>query len=216
MTNVQPFAEVVLDLPPTYGSGANKATMNRLGGQRVAQCLPALTELVRMGKTWSTAIPTASAFTYVAAWPTTRAELVIRNAFPDGKTVLVMQGAWMVDISSGAAAHSKSLLAQLVRGHAALTNNTGVLVTSRSGDEYGGGAAKAERQLATTTMIANSWELVGATFTANAATIGTGLVVPMDGWLIYPGDALGLAGLASTAAGTAIIGATWHEVQLDG
>lgn len=214
-TQVEVFGDVLVDQPPAYTSGRSLLTMNRRGDLRVAQGLPPMTELVRLGKTWSTAIPTGSAFTYVNAWPTTRAELVLRNAYSDGATVLVMHSAWMVDVSSAAAAHSKALLAQLVPGHAAVTNDTTALVTSRSGDTYGAGANKAERDLALTTMIANMWELIGRAVTPNAATIGTGVVANMDGWLVYPGDAIGFAGVASTAAGTAIIGCTWHEVQFD-
>src|SRR5262245_43210429 len=143
-TDVNVLGTVVVDTPPAYGSGPAQFTLNRRGDTRFAAALPDGVEWVRIGRTWSTAIPTGSAFTYVNAWPTTRAELVVRNAYSDGKTSLAFESAWMVDVTSAAAAHAKALLAQIVPGHAAVTNDTTVLVTSRSGDTYGAGANKAE------------------------------------------------------------------------
>lgn len=197
---------------PAYSDGDEKIPgMTPQGELLVVAGLPDLAELVRQGQTWQCAIPTSSAFTYVNAWPTTRAELVLRNSYTDD-THLVIERAWMVDISSAAAAQSKALLAQLVSAHAAVTDDTAALITSRSGKSAYTGSA--ERDLALTTMTANKWELVAAGVTANTATIGTGLVANMCGWIVKPGAALGLAGVASTAAGTAIIGVVWHEVPM--
>jgi hypothetical protein len=213
-TPVELFGNVRGSSADSFASGSNRLAITKRGELLVAEGLPRGVESARLGTTWSTAIPTGSAFTYVAAWPTTRAELVVRNAYTDG-TVLCLQSAWMVDVSSAAAAHSKALLAQLVPGHAAVTNDTTALVVSRSGDSYGSGTGKAERDLALTTMTANQWELLGGAVTPNTATIATAVFANMEGWLVYPGDAVGFAGVASTAAGTAIIGCTWREAALE-
>lgn len=58
-----------------YSSGDNPVAANARGDLMVAQGLPARTEIVRLGDSWATQILTASAFTYVNAWPTTRSEL---------------------------------------------------------------------------------------------------------------------------------------------
>lgn len=195
---------------PNYNTGSDSAVAIERGGEAIIT--PGLPEMycrTRLGLVWSCAIPTASAFTYVAAWPTTRAEIVFRNA--SANKVAVFENAWMVDLTSAAAAHSKALLAQHVPAHAAVTDDTTALINSRNGMTYTRGSV-VHVDLALTTMIANKWELIAATVTANTATIGTGVMADLKGgWIINPGDAIGFAGVASTAAATAIIGASWSE-----
>jgi len=194
--------------------------VNHRGEQLMVNCLPPKTELVRMGNTYSVAIATASAFTYVAAWPTTRAELVLHNGEPGGGKSYVIDSAWMVDFSTAAAAQAKALLGQLVAVGTAPTDDAAQLITSRSGRAafgatYGG---RAKRALANTAggQIANRWELLATSLgNPNTASISTGVLAELyGGWIVPPGGLLALAGVASTAAGTAIIGVTWHEVQL--
>jgi hypothetical protein len=88
----------------------------------------------------------------VNAWPTTRAELVLYNGEPSGGKSYVIDSAFMADISSAAAAQSKSLLAQLVAAATAPTDDTAQLITSRSGRALFGAAysGKAKRALANT------------------------------------------------------------------
>lgn len=199
---------------PNYADlDAKVPAINDRGELIVSQGLPERTELVRLGNSWTCSIATANAFTYVNAWPTTRAELVIYNGDPAKS--LVFDAAWMVDISSAAAAQSKALIAQLaLTGIAAPTDDTAQLIYSRSGRRSYGGYVK--RALANTAFaLANKWEVLAVTNNVQAASIGAGLYTDMpSGWIVPPGGALCLAGVASTAAGTAIIGATWHEVLL--
>ena len=127
----------------------------------------------------------------------------------------MIDSAFLVNITSQAAAQPFSLLAQLVPAPAAPTDDTAQLITSRSGkSNYGGNAKKAVAQ---TTMIANNWELIGnAAVSPMTTNLGNGIYVDLyGGWIVRPGSMLGLAGLAGTAAGTAIIGVTWHEVMLN-
>jgi hypothetical protein len=207
-------------LVPNYNEAQDAPVgMNNRGEQLIVESLPLKTELTRLGNTFSVAIATGNAFTYVNAWPTTRAELVLFNGEPSGGKSYVIDSAFLVDISSAAAAQSKALLAQLVAAATAPTDDTAQLITSRSGRAAFGAAysGKAKRALANTAMgqIANRWELLGAINNPNAASIGSGLYLDLfGGWIVPPGAGLALAGLASTAAGTAIIGVTWHEVQL--
>lgn len=195
--------------------------INSRGDQRIAQSLPPKSELARLGLTYSCAIATASAFTYVNAWPTTRAELVIYNGEPGGGKSYVIDSVWMVDISTAAAAQSKAILAQLVpTGATAPTDATGHLITSRSArGSYGANyPGRAKRDIAQTAcgQTTNRWEIVASTNNVQAASIGASMYQDLyGGWIVPPTAAFALAGLASTAAGTAIIGVTWHEVQLD-
>lgn len=198
--------------PESYGSGQFYVDQTERGELMVAQGLPPKAKQVSEGQTWTCAIATGSAFTYVNAWPTTRAELVLYNG--DSSKLFVIDAAWMVDISSAAAAQSKALLAQMgAAGIAAPTDDAAQLITSRSGASYTGNAKRAVAN--TAFALTNKWELIGETVTANTATIGTGVYVDLNGgWVVKPGRALCLAGVASTAAGTAIIGVTWHEVGI--
>lgn len=170
--------------------------------------------IVAQGNAWALQIATGSAFTYVAAWPTTRAELVLYNPASNTKS-LIIDAAWMVDISSAAAAQSKALLGQLVPSASATapTNDTAQLIVSLSGKTaYDGNATRAVAQ---TYATANKWQLLAATNNVQAASIGAGLTVQLNGqYIVPPGAEFLLAGVASTAAGTASIGVAWHELAL--
>lgn len=212
----QAYAAVRQGSRRAYASGGNQsADMNQGGDLLVAQGLPPKAEVVRMGNTWTCAIATGSAFTYVNAWPTTRAEIVLYNGYASGGLSLVIDSAWMVDITSAAAAQAKTLLGQYgADGIAAPTDDTAQLITSRSGKTYAGSAKRAVAN--TAFALTNKWEALGTVTNPNTASIGSAVYVDLyGGWIVKPGRAFCLAGLASTAAGTAIIGVTWHEVQLD-
>lgn len=200
---------------PSYGQGQSQSpSITERGDLLMALGLPGLADLVRQGNTWSVAIDTSEAFTYVNGWPTTRAELVLYNGEGAGGKSLVIDSVFMADVSSAAAAQSKAILGQMgASGIAAPTDNTGLLITSRSGKTYGGNARKAVAN--TAFAIANKWEALAVANNVQAASIGAGIAVDLFGkWVIPPGRSFCLAGLASTAAGTAILGVTWHEIQL--
>jgi hypothetical protein len=204
---------------PDYNEGSTSPLgITARGEQLMVQALPPKAELVRLGNTFSVAIATGNAFTYVAAWPTTRAELVLHNGEAGGGKSYVIDSAFMVDITSAAAAQAKTLLGQLVPSGAAPTDDTAQLFTSRSGRGVYGATypGRAKRAVANTAFaIANKWEVLASVVNPNTASIGSALVAELyGGWIVPPGGVLCLAGLASTAAGTAIIGVTWHEVQL--
>lgn len=197
-----------------YTDGDEKPPAMEEGGEiLVGNGLPPEMATTRLGIKWSAAIPTGSAFTYVNAWPTTRAEIVFRNVSTD--KIAVFEAAWMCNVTSAAAAHSYALLAQLVAVHAAVTDDTNVLFNGRYSGETYTRSSCLEADLALTTMIANKWEMVGNTNNVQAASIAAGVLATLGGgWIVKPGGAIGFAGVASTAAGTAIIGATWSEYAL--
>lgn len=208
-------AEIYMDTRQTaaaaYGSGQFLAQQNHRGDLCVAPASPPKTELARLGNLWYTAIPTASAYTPVAAMPTTRSELSIRNGYTD-TTCLVVDVMTQMSLTSLAAASGCTLLYQ-VNAAAALTDNTAVLISSAMGRTYGGSVTRA---LATTTATANKWmALAGMGAGGGTATIGAGLTCEVYGSIIVPaGYTLHTNAVWSTAAGTAITFLSWYEVKL--
>lgn len=193
--------------------------VNERGEQLVSQALPERAELVRLGNSWGAQIPTGSAFTFVAAWPTTRAELVLWNGNPAGGPSFIIDRAWLANITSQAAAQPYSLLGQVAPASlqiAAPTDNTAVLRQSLSGikKSYTG---LGRLMLANTAFaLANLWFPLGnAVMSAMTTNLGASLEVQCEGrYIVPPGAAFCLAGLAGTAAGTAICGLEWHEYQI--
>jgi hypothetical protein len=193
------------------------------GAQIMVQGLPERAELVKLGASWGAAIPTASAFTYVAAWPTTRSELILFNGETAGGPTYVVDRAWMTDITTGATG-GRALLAQLVPAPnvAGVTGTIGVSATvlthqlSGRAINYGGNA---KLHLADTLLpaIANQWFPLGTIpSVGGVTTIGTTVEANLYGRLLVPpGAALCLAGVAGAASGTAILGVDWHEVLMN-
>lgn len=192
---------------------------NSRGESLFAQALPERSELVRQGKSWAAAIPTGSAFTYVAGWPTTRAELVLYNGEAANGLTYVLDRVWMANITSMAAAQFASILYQcspVNHGIAAATDNTAILKWSLSGKQnvYNGNAKLAVAN--TAFALTNLWTTIGAPINAAMTTnLGATCEANVFGRFLIPPGACGcFAGLAGTAVGTAIIGVEWHEVQM--
>lgn len=189
---------------------------NDRGELLVAAGLPPKAELFRLGRTITRTIPTGSAFTHVAAWPTTRAELVIQNGEAAGGKSYVFDSAWAANVATSiAAASAYTLLGQIVNTHAtAVANNTAVLTTNRAG--FGGYTSLSRCAVANTTYgVASQWEVLAAAPAGPAASIGLAVYAELNGGIILPPGAILLLNLVvGTATGTASIGATWSEVQL--
>src|SRR5258708_4563727 len=77
--------------------------VNERGDLLTAWSLPPKTELAKLGQTWDVRIASGSAFTFVAAYPTTRAELVLFNGEAAGGKCYVLDSAWCLSITSMAA-----------------------------------------------------------------------------------------------------------------
>lgn len=186
----------------------------------VSQALPERCELVRLGCGFGAAIPTASAFTFVNAWPTTRGELVLWNGetVGSGKTY-VIDRVWLTNITSQAAAQPYSLLGQIAPTSLAIaapTDNTAVLRHNLLGKSTLVNS-NARLMLANTAFaVANQWFTLGnGPISPMTTNLGASMEALVYGrYLIPPGAAFCLAGLAGTAAGTAICGVEWFEVQM--
>jgi hypothetical protein len=115
-----------------------------------------------------------------------------------------------------AAAQPMTLLGQLVAAATAPTDDTNQLITSRAGKpNYGG---KVKKAVANTTMgqLANKWEVLASAQPNMTTNLGAAVYQDLyGGFIVPPGGGFALAGVAGTAAGTAIIGVTWHEIVLD-
>jgi hypothetical protein len=206
-----------VDIFNTPAGGEIEQNYNNRGDLLVAQALPQKAELIRMGATWTCRIATASAFTYVAAWPTTRAELVLYNGESQGGKSYVIQSAWLYGVTSMAAAQPMTLIAQNVPVVATVpTDDTAQLINSRSG--RGNYTGKAKRALANTAagQIANLWDVLTTSLVPSPTTnLGAAIFADLMGaYIVPPGGVFALNAVAGTAAGTAIIGVTWSEVQL--
>lgn len=201
---------------PTYSDQDEKIpALNDRGELIVSQGLPSRTELVRLGNTWEARIASGSAFTFVAGLPTTRAELALYNGESSSGKCYVIDSVWCLGITSMAAAGSISLIAQIAPAAAALTDDTAQLITGRNGLVSYTGNGK--RAVAVTTMTANRWSLLGNSVSGGSATAQIGLAAHADcfgDWIIKPGATFGVNVVAGTAAGTAVMGIKWHEVQL--
>lgn len=199
-----------------YGDGSESllATNNR-GDLCVAQSLSPYAEGVRLGDTWQTGHATASAFTNVAAMPTTRAELVLYNGEPAlGGKSYVIESASFISLTSVAAAANVTLIAQIVASGTAPTDDANQLITSQSGrPTYGG---RARRAVANTAFaVANKWQALASAPTGVAASIGLCVRAQVDGQLIVPpGGILCLNAIVGTAVGTSLIQVIWSERQI--
>ena len=205
---------------PAYSDGDEKIPGMTQGGEiLVAEALPERTELVRLGNSWSAQIPTGSAFTFVNAWPTTRAELVLWNGEASSGKTYVIDRCWMSNITSQGAAQPYSLLAQLAPVNLAIaspTDNTAVLRQQLS-NRLVTCSSSARLMLANTAFaLTNHWFTLGnGPVFAMTTNLGGSIEAECRGrYLVPPGGAFCLAGLAGTAAGTAICGVEWHEVQM--
>lgn len=200
------------------GNTIGQGVMNPRGQQITALGLPSKAEIVRLGRTYECSIATGSAFTHVAAWPTTRAELVIENVATDG-TCLVIDSAWASNVATSvAAANTYTLLAQIVSSSAtAVTDDTAQLIVSRSGKVGANGSGNVTRAVANTSYgVASRWSVLGSTSSGGAtATIGEGVYADVAGGFIVPPGGLFLLNLVvGTATGTSSIGVVWHEMIL--
>jgi hypothetical protein len=194
---------------PQNSQGVDSAFGALPGGEQLfANALPTKTESVRLGDCWTVQIATGSAFTPVAANPTTRAELALYNGESGGGKSYIIDSIWYYSITSQAALACCTIVYQVAQV-AALTNDTAQLINSPLGKVYGG---RALRAVAVTTMTANKWVAVAASASAATATIGFGCVANVDGGIIVtPGMTLGVNAVVGTGAGSALMGFSWRE-----
>ena len=197
------------------------AAINARGDLSVAQGLPHKAELSRMGATYHASIPTGSAFTTVAAWPTTRAELVLSNPNPAGSGIcFVIDSAWCATIVTETAASQITILAQLSSASLVATaaNNTAVLVQPLNGKAATAGQTATLAVANTAFAVASRWQVMGVSGLGGATvSVGQACLAPFDGlYIVQPQATLCLNAVVGTAVAAAgLIGVTWSETYLD-
>lgn len=203
--------------PRNYAEGQpNPINISTRGETMIAQGLPARTDYTRLGNTWHCAVPTANHFNTVASFPTTRSELNLYNGeLASGKSYLIESVWFSMDADIGAAS-SFSLLVQNVPGVTAPTDNTAVIITSRSGRlNYPG---RAKKSVASTAFaVASQWQVVASIAACPAVGIGAGIYAEVNGGIIVPPGAVLAIGLACSRATAAvgIVGVCWSELLID-
>lgn len=219
------MARVVGGTPPSslFPDGDTQPLrMSGRGDLRIAQSLPPYSELVRHGGSFAARIPLASAFTTVAAYPTTLSELLIFNGEPiGGKSYLIDQVSFGCQTTQ-AAATVVTIVGQIVPNLAyavvVVADNSAVLRTSLSG-RHNNHNTNARLVMANTSYtVTNRWiDLAAVTSGGATATVGLGGVANVEGRIIVPpGAAFGCNIVVGTAAASsAVMGLVWHEVQLE-
>lgn len=194
--------------------------MNNRGDVAVAQSLPELTELVRLGGTYQVALATGLAA--LTALPTTTAGLSLYNGEPaNGKCFAIDSfGSW-----EAVADATQSDLTALFAMNNARTSilsapaATALTVRSMSGKIYGGNG----KPITTATVVNDGWFAHGAEAQSTAlpaAAAGAQWKVNearVRGlYLVPPGGQFNIQAVKASAAAAAqqFFFIRWHEVQL--
>jgi hypothetical protein len=195
---------------------------NTRGDLLMAQSLPERTDLVRLGGSYHASIPTGSAFTTVAAWPTTRAELVLSNIALAGGKSLVIDRIWAAAIVTEAAASAFTIVCQISPAGlvAVAANNAAVLQRNLNGKGGANVSANASLALANTSFgIASQWDVPDQFQIATLAAVGVGQmsVAKINGGYVVQPQATFLMNLVlgTAVASAGMIGVVWHEANLD-
>lgn len=217
---------VITNTRSTDPAAISQGVEGRLYGNRRGELITSLSglgyaELVRLGRTYTMKIASASAFNLVAAEPTTLAAMVLYNGEAAGGRSYVIHKVAMSSIVSAAALLPVTLIAQLAPnpGGASVApshSTTTTLMWSNSG-KAGIGDSLAKRAVAATLGFANYWDILNADTGAATASIATGVVANVDGMYVVPPGGVFcmnvIAGTIATASG--IMTCTWSELQLD-
>ncbi len=216
----QYFTASQASIQPMLGDG---------GELLINQTLPERSELVRLGKSWGAAIPTGSAFTPAAAWPTAACNLTMYNGEAPGGPSYVIDRVWATMITGGMTG-PMALLGQIVPVGAvaaglagatgSFTDASTVLKWQLSGrlSAYAGNAKFVVSS--GNAGVTNKWFQLGPSsplVTANAGgvVVGLGVEANLFGRIIVPpGAYFNLMNASGQATGTGIAGIDWHEIQL--
>ena len=189
------------------------AAMTRQGGLHVAQSLPPMAELTRLG-TGASVISTAAAASVVVR-PSTVALVTIYNGEPEGGKSYVIDRLFAHGLVTVANA-TAGLWAQINERDAAPigADDLSAEIRGHTGqNKYKGNAHVGVDE----TVVAEGWFPWGQSGVSVTVTVpGAQLVAEVMGRLIVPPrNALSVTVVSSNATGTFTAGASWNEVQLD-
>ena len=189
--------------------------VNSRGDQIVAQGLPELTEIVRLGESWQ--VSSASGFAPATGLPTTTAALVLWNGESAGGKSYVIDSLSVSEIVVDATqSNMTSAFVMLGKPPVAAPTDAALVIRSLSGRTYGG---RARTVVLSATVVNDGWFPCGTSAPAAAAAAGSAwkqMDWPLKGlYVVPPGGSFNahVVKVAATA-GQAILTIRWHEVQL--
>lgn len=205
---------------PSYPEDANsEVALDNCGNLQVAQALPELASLVRLGQSYQVALATGLAA--LTALPTTTGGLSLYNGeVATGKCYVIDSfGSWEA-VADATQANITALFAMLNVAPIAAPTATALTIRSLSGRTYGGKA----RPVSALAVTNDGWFAHGAE-AQSSPNAGTGaggfqwkvneckLRVP---YLVTPGGCFSVQAVKAVAAAAAqqFFFIRWHEVQL--
>lgn len=204
-------------LVPEYSQegGEQCKALNSRGDLLVAQSLPPLAEMVRLGGSWQALSAVTAALTAV---PSTTAGLSLWNGEPDtGKSYLIDSFGTVEVVTDATQQNSEALFAMMSVGKIAAPTDAGLTKASLSG--RAAGLTNSRLVAGATTLSSDVWTPHGPS--APGATAFAGAV-----WRVHEYDARGLylvrpggqfsiacAKVAATASQIRYF-VRWHEVQM--
>lgn len=177
----------------------------------VAQALPPLAEIVRMGRSFM-AVQT-SAVAPVVALPTTTAQVSLYNAEPAGGRVYFIDSVFVICVVSAGAATGIGVTVMNNLGRVTTAPAVGLTPKGLAGNAYNGKGIVA---LAIGSLTDDSWHVAGSTNVGPASQIGLCVDVPLKGLYAVPpaGGYFHMAVMANTVTTITVrMGIRWHEVQ---
>lgn len=186
------------------------------GDALVAQALPELAELVRLGDSWQLL---TAAFTGLTALPTTVAIARLWNGEPGNGKVYVIDSVSVfrpiIDVTTD---DQFTVFAQQVKSPVAAITDSGLAKASLSGKPNYSGRARHDTGQAAS-AVAGQWAPIGNSpqnAGAIAGTAWTCVDIPLKGqYVLQPGGAFDLHVVEVTATASAFRAAIrWHEVQI--
>lgn len=188
--------------------------LNTRGDQIIAQGLPELAEIVRLGDSWE--VMTATAIAALTAIPTTTGGLNLWNGESGGGRSYVIDSCGMVDVVVDATqANCSALFYMVSKPPVTAPTDAALTFRSMSGRTYGGRA----RTTVNAAVTNDGWFPIGTSAPVAAAAGGSAWKatdVPVRGLIIIPpqaGFSLHCAKVAATASQVQFF-IRWHEVQL--
>jgi len=189
-----------------------RIVINTRGDVSVAQGLPAISELVRLGGSY---VCVGTGVAPVTALPTTTAHLSLWNGEAAGGKAYMIDAIGTAINASAAAAINLGLSAQLNVTNP-IANPIGALaIRSLSGKQNYGGKGNAKASVTVTNDSA--WHFVGTSIVcANTANLTLNIEVPVYGrYIVPPQGMFSLASMCNAAgAATCFPVIFWHEVQV--
>jgi hypothetical protein len=191
--------------------------LNNRGEQLVAQGLPELTEIVRLGGSWQVNLTTGVAA--ATALPTTTAMMSLYNAEPGGgKCYAIDSFGYAEGVTDATQNDTSILLAMCNKAPTTVQTDAGVAIRSLSGRSGYDGKA---RITSAPTVVNDGWNYHGAEAitppTVFAGTLWRVTETKVRGlYLIPPTGGFNIAVIKSAAAAASqcFPFVRWHEVQL--